>query len=253
MLLNVVEIEKYYGTRNNLKKALDRVSFSVNSGDFVSIMGASGSGKTTLLNCISTIDRVTSGNIKVNGEEITKLKGNKLNKFRREELGFIFQDFNLLDTLSCYENIALALTIQKVPAKEIQKRVNDVAEKLGITEILKKYPYQVSGGQKQRVASARAIITNPKLILADEPTGALDSKAARMLLENFEYLNKVMNATILMVTHDAFTASYANRILFIKDGKIFNELVKGNDTRKQFFEKIIEVVTLLGGDLNDVI
>lgn len=216
-------------------------------------MGASGSGKSTLLNCISTIDRVTSGNIKVNGEEITKLKGNKLNKFRREELGFIFQDFNLLDTLSCYENIALALTIQKVPAKEIQKRVDDVAEKLGITEILKKYPYQVSGGQKQRVASARAIITNPKLILADEPTGALDSKAARMLLENFEYLNKVMNATILMVTHDAFTASYANRILFIKDGKIFNELVKGNDTRKQFFEKIIEVVTLLGGDLNDVI
>ena len=232
-VLEVKNIEKYYGNKG--------------------IMGASGSGKSTLLNCISTIDRVTSGNIKVNGEEITKLKGNKLNKFRREELGFIFQDFNLLDTLSCYENIALALTIQKVPAKEIQKRVDDVAEKLGITEILKKYPYQVSGGQKQRVASARAIITNPKLILADEPTGALDSKAARMLLENFEYLNKVMNATILMVTHDAFTASYANRILFIKDGKIFNELVKGNDTRKQFFEKIIEVVTLLGGDLNDVI
>lgn len=252
-VLEVKNIEKYYGNKSNLTKAIDGISFNVREGEFVGIMGASGSGKTTLLNCISTIDRVTSGNIKVNGEEITKLKGNKLNKFRREELGFIFQDFNLLDTLSCYENIALALTIQKVPAKEIQKRVNDVAEKLGITEILKKYPYQVSGGQKQRVASARAIITNPKLILADEPTGALDSKAARMLLENFEYLNKVMNATILMVTHDAFTASYANRILFIKDGKIFNELVKGNDTRKQFFEKIIEVVTLLGGDLNDVI
>ena len=210
-------------------------------------------GKTTLLNCISTIDRVTSGNIKVNGEEITKLKGNKLNKFRREELGFIFQDFNLLDTLSCYENIALALTIQKVPAKEIQKRVNDVAEKLGITEILKKYPYQVSGGQKQRVASARAIITNPKLILADEPTGALDSKAARMLLENFEYLNKVMNATILMVTHDAFTASYAGRVIFIKDGKIFNEIRRGESTRKEFFDKIIDVVTLLGGDLNNAL
>lgn len=252
-VLEVKNIEKYYGNKSNLTKAIAGISFNVGDGEFVGIMGASGSGKTTLLNCISTIDRVTSGNIKVNGEEITKLKGNKLNKFRREELGFIFQDFNLLDTLSCYENIALALTIQKVPAKEIQKRVNDVAEKLGITEILKKYPYQVSGGQKQRVASARAIITNPKLILADEPTGALDSKAARMLLENFEYLNKVMNATILMVTHDAFTASYANRILFIKDGKIFNELVKGNDTRKQFFEKIIEVVTLLGGDLNDVI
>ena len=252
-VLEVKNIEKYYGNKGNLTKAIDNISFNIAKGEFVGIMGASGSGKSTLLNCISTIDRVTSGNIKVNGEEITKLKGNKLNKFRREELGFIFQDFNLLDTLSCYENIALALTIQKVPAKEIQKRVNDVAEKLVITEILKKYPYQVSGGQKQRVASARAIITNPKLILADEPTGALDSKAARMLLENFEYLNKVMNATILMVTHDAFTASYANRILFIKDGKIFNELVKGNDTRKQFFEKIIEVVTLLGGDLNDVI
>lgn len=252
-VLEVKNIEKYYGNKGNLTKAIDNISFNIAKGEFVGIMGASGSGKSTLLNCISTIDRVTSGNIKVNGEEITKLKGNKLNKFRREELGFIFQDFNLLDTLSCYENIALALTIQKVPAKEIQKRVNDVAEKLGITEILKKYPYQVSGGQKQRVASARAIITNPKLILADEPTGALDSKAARMLLENFEYLNKVMNATILMVTHDAFTASYANRILFIKDGKIFNELVKGNDTRKQFFEKIIEVVTLLGGDLNGVI
>ena len=252
-VLEVKNIEKYYGNKGNLTKAIDNISFNIAKGEFVGIMGASGSGKSTLLNCISTIDRVTSGNIKVNGEEITKLKGNKLNKFRREELGFIFQDFNLLDTLSCYENIVLALTIQKVPAKEIQKRVNDVAEKLGITEILKKYPYQVSGGQKQRVASARAIITNPKLILADEPTGALDSKAARMLLENFEYLNKVMNATILMVTHDAFTASYANRILFIKDGKIFNELVKGNDTRKQFFEKIIEVVTLLGGDLNDVI
>ena len=252
-VLEVRNIEKYYGNKGNLTKAIDNISFKIEKGEFVGIMGASGSGKSTLLNCISTIDRVTAGSIKVNGEEITNLKGNKLNKFRREELGFIFQDFNLLDTLSCYENIALALTIQKVPAKEIQRRVKEVSEKLGITDILKKYPYQVSGGQKQRVASARAIITNPKLVLADEPTGALDSKAARMLLENFEYLNKVMNATILMVTHDAFTASYANRILFIKDGKIFNELVKGNDTRKQFFEKIIEVVTLLGGDLNDVI
>ena len=252
-VLEVRNIEKYYGNKGNLTKAIDNISFKIEKGEFVGIMGASGSGKSTLLNCISTIDRVTAGSIKVNGEEITNLKGNKLNKFRREELGFIFQDFNLLDTLSCYENIALALTIQKVPAKEIQKRVKEVSEKLGITDILKKYPYQVSGGQKQRVASARAIITNPKLVLADEPTGALDSKAARMLLENFEYLNKIMNATILMVTHDAFTASYANRILFIKDGKIFNELVKGNDTRKQFFEKIIEVVTLLGGNLNDVI
>ena len=252
-ILEVKNIEKYYGNKSNLTKAIYNINFDVNKGEFVGIMGASGSGKTTLLNCISTIDRVTAGHIIINGKDIPKLKGNNLNKFRREELGFIFQDFNLLDTLTAYENIALALTIQKVKANEIDRRVNEIAEKLRIKEILKKYPYQVSGGQKQRIASARAIITNPKLILADEPTGALDSKAARQLLENFELLNQKMNATILMVTHDAFTASYANRILFIKDGKIFNELVKGNDTRKQFFEKIIEVHTLLGGDLNDVI
>lgn len=252
-VLEVKNIEKYYGNKSNLTKAIDNVSFQVEQGEFVGIMGASGSGKTTLLNCISTIDRVTAGQILINGQDITRLKGNNLNRFRREELGFIFQDFNLLDTLTCFENIALALTIQKVKPKEIQNRVKEVASKLDITEILKKYPYQISGGQKQRVASARAIITNQKLVLADEPTGALDSKAARQLLESFESLNQKMNATILMVTHDAFTASYADRIIFIKDGKIFNELIKGNSNRKQFFEKIIEVQTLLGGDLNDVI
>ena len=191
-------------------------------------------GKTTLLNCISTIDRVTAGKIIIDGKDITKLKGNHLNKFRREKLGFIFQDFNLLDTLTSYENIALALTISKVKAHEIDKRVREVAQKLGISDILNKYPYQISGGQKQRVASARAIITNPQLILADEPTGALDSKSAKQLLESFEFLNQKLNSTIVMVTHDSFTASYASRILFIKDGKIFNELIKGNDTRKQF-------------------
>lgn len=252
-VLEVNKIEKYYGNKSNLTKAIDNISFSVEKGEFVGIMGASGSGKSTLLNCISTIDKVTAGHIHVNGEDITRLKGNKLNKFRREELGFIFQDFNLLDTLTSYENIAIALTIQKIRADEVQRRVNEISEKLGINNIRDKYPYQISGGQKQRVASARAIVTNPKLILADEPTGALDSKSARQLLENFEYLNKELKATILMVTHDAFTASYANRILFIKDGKIFNEIIKGNSTRKEFFEKIIEVQTLLGGDLNDVI
>ena len=210
-------------------------------------------GKTTLLNCISTIDRVTAGKIIIDEKDITKLKGNALNKFRREELGFIFQDFHLLDTLTAYENIALALTIQKVKVQEIDKRVKEVAKKLDIMEILNKYPYQVSGGQKQRIASARAIITNPKIVLADEPTGALDSRSARQLLNIFEVLNERFDSTILMVTHDAFTASYASRIIFIKDGKIFNELVKGNDTRKQFFEKIIEVQPLLGGELNDVI
>ena len=251
-ILEVKNIEKYYGNKSNLTKAIDNINFDVNKGEFVGIMGASGSGKTTLLNCISTIDRVTAGHIIINGEDITKLKGNNLNKFRREELGFIFQDFNLLDTLTAYENIALALTIQKVKANEIDRRVNEIAGKLGIKEILTKYPYQVSGGQKQRIASARAIIANPKLVLADEPTGALDSKAARQLLENFELLNQKMNATILMVTHDAFTASYADRIIFIKDGKIFNELVRGNDSRKRFFDRIIEVVTLLGGDSTNV-
>lgn len=236
-VLEVKNIEKYYGNKSNLTKAINNISFNIEKGEFVGIMGASGSGKTTLLNCIATIDKVTAGKILINNQDITKLKGNKLNKFRREELGFIFQDFNLLDTLTAYENIALALTIQKVTPKEIETRVKDIANKLNITDILNKYPYQISGGQKQRVASSRAIITNPKLVLADEPTGALDSKSARQLLESFEDLNEKLNTTILMVTHDSFTASYANRILFIKDGKIFNELIKGEDSRKEFFEK----------------
>lgn len=252
-VLQVQQIEKYYGSKANLTKAIDDISFGVDEGEFIGIMGSSGSGKTTLLNCISTIDRVTAGHILLNGQDITKLKGKQLNAFRRQELGFIFQDFNLLDTLTAYENIALALTIQKVKAAEIDERVLEIAEKLDIKSILQKYPYQISGGQKQRVASARAIITNPKLVLADEPTGALDSKSARQLLDSFSVLNQYMGATILMVTHDAFTASYANRILFIKDGKIFNEIHKGDNSRKQFFEKIIDVVTLLGGALNDVI
>lgn len=250
-ILKVAAIEKYYGSRSSLAKAIDNISFSVDAGEFVAIMGASGSGKTTLLNCISTIDRVTSGHIYVQGKDITKLKGNELNRFRREELGFIFQDFNLLDALTAYENISLALSIQNVDFKEIDKRIKDVAHKLNITNVLEKYPYQMSGGEKQRVASARAIITSPKLILADEPTGALDSKSAKMLLERFEYLNEELQATILMVTHDAFTASYASRVIFIKDGKIFKEIHKGDNSRKEFFNKIIDIVTLLGGDMND--
>ncbi|MCI9234310.1 MAG: ABC transporter ATP-binding protein [Bacilli bacterium] len=252
-ILKIDKIEKYYGSRSSLTKAIDNLSFSVEKGEFVAIMGASGSGKTTLLNCISTIDRVTSGHIYVGGEDITKLKGSSLNRFRREELGFIFQDFNLLDTLTAYENIALALSIQNVKVKEIDARIKKAAEELDIKNVLNKYPYQMSGGQKQRVASARAIITNPKLVLADEPTGALDSKSAKMLLERFNHLNAALDATILMVTHDAFTASYAKRVIFIKDGKIFHEIEKGSDSRKEFFDKIIDVVTLLGGDLNDAL
>ena len=252
-ILKIDKIEKYYGNKSSLTKAIDNISFEVEKGEFVAIMGASGSGKTTLLNCISTIDKVTSVHIYVEDMDITKLKGNNLNKFRREELGFIFQDFNLLDTLTAYENIALALSIQNVPTKQIDERIKKVAKELDIVNILEKYPYQMSGGQKQRIASARAIITNPKLVLADEPTGALDSKSAKMLLEQFKYLNKDIGATILMVTHDAFTASYATRVIFIKDGKIFNEIHKGTDGRREFFDKIIDVVTLLGGDLNDAL
>lgn len=252
-LLRVQQIEKYYGNKSSLTKAIDDISLNVNAGEFVAVMGASGSGKTTLLNCISTIDRVSAGHIYLENQDITTLKGQELNKFRREKLGFIFQDFNLLDTLTAYENISLALTIQNTPASQIDVLIRSVAEQLGITKILNKYPYQLSGGEKQRVASARAIVTNPKLILADEPTGALDSKSSRMLLERFNYLNKECGATIMMVTHDSFSASYASRVIFIKDGKIFNEFSKGDMSRKEFFNKIIDVVSLLGGDVNDAL
>ncbi|MFQ6875100.1 MAG: ABC transporter ATP-binding protein [Coprobacillus cateniformis] len=227
-ILRIENIDKYYGNKSNLTKALSHLSLNIDKGEFVAIMGASGSGKTTLLNCVSTIDRVTAGHIYVGKTDITKLKGNHLNRFRREELGFIFQDFNLLDTLTAYENIALALSIQKVSVKEIEKRVQAIAQALNITDVLDKYPYQMSGGQKQRVASARALITDPKLILADEPTGALDSHSSQMLLASLKKLNEQLQTTILMVTHDAFSASYASRVIFIKDGQIFNELRRGN-------------------------
>ena len=249
-ILKVENIEKYYGNKDNISKAIDNISFNVLEGEFVGIMGPSGSGKTTLLNCISTIDNVSSGKIIINDQDITKLKSKKLDKFRQDELGFIFQDFNLLDTLTAYENIALALTIKGEKSSLIDSKIKEVAKYLEIEKVLNKYPYQMSGGQKQRVASARAIVTNPSLVLADEPTGALDSKSARLLLERFESLNKDLKTTILMVTHDSFTASYAHRILFIKDGKIFNELVRGNDSRKEFFNRIMDVITLLGGDEN---
>lgn len=225
-ILRIRNIEKYYGNRTNLTKAIDNISFDVNGGEFVAIMGASGSGKTTLLNCIATIDRVSAGHIYVEGNDITELNDKQLAAFRRDKLGFIFQDFNLLDTLTAYENIALALSIQKVNYKEIDRRIREMSVKLGIEEILNKYPYQMSGGQRQRVSATRAIITNPKLILADEPTGALDSKSSKMLLERLQYLNNDISATILMVTHDTFSASYASRVIFIKDGKIFNEIIK---------------------------
>ena len=252
-ILRIRNIEKYYGNRTNLTKAIDNISFDVNEGEFVAIMGASGSGKTTLLNCIATIDRVSAGHIYVEGNDITELNDKQLAAFRRDKLGFIFQDFNLLDTLTAYENIAFALSIQKVNYKEIDRRIREMSVKLGIEEILNKYPYQMSGGQRQRVSATRAIITNPKLILADEPTGALDSKSSKMLLERLQYLNNDISATILLVTHDTFSASYSSRVIFIKDGKIFNEIIRGNKSRKEFFDEIIDVISLLGGDLSDAL
>lgn len=251
-ILKIRKLEKYYGSKGSIVKAIDDISFSVSKGEFIGVMGPSGSGKTTLLNMIATIDEVTSGNIYLGDKDLTDISPKDIAKFRRENLGFIFQDFNLLDTLTIHENIALALTINKTKKSEIDKKVLSVAKELGIEELLSKYPYEVSGGQKQRTACARALITNPKLILADEPTGALDSRSAQMLIEMISNMNKDLGATILMVTHDSFTASYCSRILFIKDGRIFTELKRGENTRRQFFNQILDVVALLGGDVRDV-
>ncbi len=242
------DVEKYYGNRSNLAKALDGVSFEVGRGEFVAIMGASGSGKTTLLNCISTIDRASAGHIYVNGVDITTFSGKQLSAFRRDQLGFVFQDANLLDTLTGYENIALALTIMGEDPKEIDTKVHGIAQTLSIADVLDHYPHQMSGGQKQRMAAARAMVKKPQLILADEPTGALDSKSARALLESLSMLNEELSATILMVTHDAFAASYCGRVTFIKDGKLFTELRRGTSDRKAFFERIIETVAFMGGE-----
>ena len=248
-VLKVNNLKKYYGNNTNITKALNNISFTVNYNEFLAIMGASGSGKTTLLNTISTIDTVTSGNIIINGIDITNLNEEELSNFRKKNLGFVFQDFNLLDTLTIKENIALSLIINKEDKTKIDDLVLDISKKLGISDILNKYPYEVSGGQKQRCACARALINNPKLILADEPTGALDSRNARVLLETFKEMNEELNSTILMVTHDAFSASFASRVLFIKDGEIFNEIIKGKKTRGEFYDEIIDVLTLLGGDV----
>jgi len=247
-LLQVKHIEKYYGNERNLTKALDDLSFQVETGEFVSIMGASGSGKTTLLNCISTIDTVSAGSIFLENNDITEMPENNLAAFRRNNLGFIFQDSNLLDTLTIEENIALPLTIRELPQKEVDNRTMEIAARLGIEDTLSKFPYEVSGGQKQRCAVARAVVTNPKLIVADEPTGALDSKSARVLMELLNELNKSLGTTILLVSHDPLSASYAQRILFLKDGKIFNEIVKGEKVNATFYHEILDVLSLMGGD-----
>lgn len=252
-VLEVAHLEKVYGALGNVTRALNDVSFTVNRGEFVGIMGASGSGKSTLLNCVSTIDSATSGIIRINGQDVTRMKQAKLSQFRREELGFIFQDSNLLDTLTARENIALPLTIARMNAAEISTRVQDVAARLSISQVLDKYPYQMSGGQQQRVAAARALVTDPTMIMADEPTGALDSKSARLLLESLEALNRRLRATVLMVTHDSFAASYTSRVLFIRDGKIFTELRRGDTDRREFFDRIMEVVAMMGGEGSDAL
>lgn len=251
-LLRLEHIQKYYGHEGGLTKAIRDISFSVEAGEFVGIMGASGSGKTTLLNCISTIDTVSAGHIRLQGQDLTELAPGQLARFRRENLGFIFQDFNLLDTLTLGENIALALSIHKTPPAQIEPMVRQAADRLGIGDILDKYPYQVSGGQKQRCACARALVHTPKLILADEPTGALDSHAAQLLLSTLQSIHTQLGATILMVTHDAFAASYTSRILVLRDGAVFAELRRGSDSRRQFFDKILSVLTMMGGGQGDV-
>lgn len=249
-IIKVCDVEKFYGNKDTITKAVNRISFEVEKGEFTAIMGASGSGKITLLNLLATVDQVTSGHIFYDNMDITTLKEEEVAKFRKENLGFVFQDFNLLDTLTLEENVILAMTLHKKKKQEIQQTVASVMRALGIWEYRKKFPYQVSGGQKQRCACARALVNHPKLILADEPTGALDSRSARMLLETFRMMNVQFGATILMVTHDAFSASYCKRILFLKDGAIFHELNRGKQDRRTFLNQILDVLSLTGGDLD---
>ena len=252
MLVNIKNINKSYKNQSLKLDILKNIEFEIEEQDFIALMGPSGSGKSTLLNLIAGLDKPDNGSIFFSNNDICKMNSKEIARFRRDYLGFVFQDFNLLDTLTISENIALALAINKVPAGIVEPRILDIAGKLNISDILNKYPYQVSGGQKQRCACARAIINNPKLLLADEPTGALDSHSSQMLLSTIQSINEQLRATILMVTHDAFTASYANRILFLKDGEIFMELRKGNDSRSDFFDKILNVLTMIGGGQSHV-
>ncbi len=252
-MIRICDVEKYYGSGSHVTKAVDRVSFTVEPGEFIGVMGASGSGKTTLLNMLSTIDHVTAGHIFYDEEDITELSEDKLSEFRKNNLGFVFQDYNLLDTLTVEENIVLAMTLHKKGKEKVKKECDDLLRLLGISQVRDKFPYEISGGQKQRCACARALANHPRLLLADEPTGALDSKAAQTLLETFTDMNKRFGATIFMVTHDAFSASYCSRILFLKDGKIFHELIAGENGRRAFLNEILDVLSLTGGEFqNDV-
>ncbi|WNR44117.1 ABC transporter ATP-binding protein [Paenibacillus roseipurpureus] len=246
-------IKKVYGSKGNIFTALQDIDLTITEGEFVGIMGPSGSGKTTLLNILATIDQPTAGDVVVDGSSLTKMKEGELAAFRRDKLGFIFQDYNLLDTLTLKENMLLPLALARTSVTEIECRVTEISRKFGLEGLMDKYPYQISGGQKQRTAACRAIVASPSLVLADEPTGALDSKSATELLESLQSLNEQDRSTILMVTHDPFAASYCTRVIFIKDGKWFTELNKGSMTRKELFNKVMDVLSVLGGGANDLI
>lgn len=253
-VLEVIDLKKTYSSKHgrNRSKALNGISFQVDKGEFVGIMGPSGAGKSTLLNIIATIDQATEGKVVIGGQKLQTMDEDALAIFRREKLGFIFQDYNLLDTMTFRENIELPLVLSRERPENIRKKVDEVTKRLGITELLDKYPYEVSGGQRQRASAARAIISDPQLVLADEPTGALDSKSSAELLRCLTDLNEKNAATILLVTHDAFTASYCKRILFIKDGEIFTEIDRGG-SRKEFFDQILKVLAILGGDNHELL
>jgi putative ABC transport system ATP-binding protein len=252
-VVSVKQVSKVYGKKSNPVTALDKIDLTVNKGEFLGVMGPSGAGKSTLLNILATIDDASFGEVYIDGKDILHMNDKQMTEFRRNKLGFIFQDYNLLNTLTVKENILLPLALSKTDIPVLEEKVTQVAGKLHINHILGKYPYEISGGEKQRTAAARAIITKPSLLLADEPTGALDSKASTELLESLQYLSKEEESTILMVTHDAFAASYCSRVIFIKDGKFFTEIVNPNTSRKEFFNKILDVLSVLGGGARDII
>ena len=247
-ILTARKLRKVYGNRFNQQEVLKGIDVEVEEGEFVGIMGASGSGKTTLLNVLCSIDKLTEGVVEINGRSLQQMKERQLAAFRRDELGFVFQDYNLLDTLTVKENILLPLSIKKVEKAEAEERLQKLVNVLGIQDTLNKYPNQISGGQKQRTSTARALITNPSIVFADEPTGALDSKSATALLENLAAINEDSKVTIMMVTHDAVAASFCSRVLFLKDGQIFTELYRGDQTRNVFFQSILHTQSVLGGD-----
>lgn len=254
-ILEVQSLKKYYGKKDNITKAIDGITFQIIDGEFIGIMGSSGSGKTTLLNCIATTTSPTEGKILLKGEDIASFKGNKLADYRGNRIGYLFQNFELIDNLNARENIMLPIAIHNMMGKEDEKRIDDIVKYLEIKEIMTKFPSEMSGGQKQRVAAARALILNPEIILADEPTGALDSKNAKLLMEKLSGLNEEQNATILMVTHDANAASYCSRILFIQDGQVFHELRRKvpEESQQEFYKRIISVMAQLGGGSANVL